>query len=52
MNEHIWQKAEANQTMRERRRLLKKGTIRTTSVPNILVKSDNGDWKLPMISTR
>ena len=51
MNEGLWRKAEANQVMRERRRLLKNGTISPRSTPNILVKTENL-WKFPPISVK
>lgn len=48
LTESIWRKAEKNMAMRERRRLLKVGVVKTTSNPNVLVKRD-GVWKLPQI---
>jgi hypothetical protein len=47
MNEAIWRKAEANQVMRERRRLFKIGHITRRSVPNILIKDEDGNWRFP-----
>lgn len=52
ISEGLWRKAEQNQLMRERRSLIKRGIISTTSVPNILVRGDDGAWKFPAISTR
>lgn len=47
--EVIWQQAEANQVRRERWRLRKKLLIRLNSVPNVMIKDDNGSWKFPRI---
>lgn len=49
ISEHIWRKAEANMAMRERRRLLKLGRIRPTSLPIVMVTNEAGKWVLPRI---
>lgn len=50
--EEVWQQAESNQVRRERWRLRKLGRIFLSSVPNVMVKDDNGNWKFPRISVK
>jgi len=49
--ESVWRKAERNMMTREKIRLIRSGAIThsSRSLPNILMKNENGDWRFPSI---
>ena len=48
--ETAWQKFESVLARRERIRLLIKGRIKTNSLPNVLVRNNEGKWVFPSLS--
>jgi hypothetical protein len=45
--EAVWEKARRNQIFRERNRLVNLGRIRFDSPPVVMVKNEEGHWRLP-----
>ena len=47
--EATWRKAEQNMARRERGRLIRNGTINLRTLPNVMVRDNDGSWKFPSL---
>jgi hypothetical protein len=51
INEAIWNRFEQAQLRKERARLIRAKIINFVSLPNVMVKDENGAWKLPSLTS-